>query len=62
MFCIVIRHEHKMKLDCVVYFVYCIFPNSILKVGFIEKTCISDAADTDTNSFINLSSMMVISA
>lgn len=51
-----------MKLDCVVYFVYCIFPNSILKVGFIEKTCISDAADTDTNSFINLSSMMVISA
>lgn len=39
-FCVVIRQEHKMKLDCVVYFFYCVFPNSILKIGFIEKTCI----------------------
>jgi len=49
-----------MKLDCVVYFFYCIVPNSILKVGFIEKTCISNAADIVTNSFINLSNMMII--
>jgi len=49
-----------MKFDCIVYFFYCILLNSILKVGFIEKTCISNATDMDTNSFINLSNMIII--